>query len=72
MIGADGEENIPHREWLIAFDRVVNEVLGDLVNCLRGDEFIGAKVHLPIEPFPVCALITSIADHLQCLAQLHS
>ena len=26
MHGPDGQENIPHREWLISFDRIFNEV----------------------------------------------
>ena len=44
MIGADGEENISHREWLITFDRVVNEVKVELARLGRADEFIGSKV----------------------------
>ncbi|PIL24470.1 hypothetical protein GSI_14224 [Ganoderma sinense ZZ0214-1] len=44
MIGADGEENVPHREWLIAFDRVVNEVKVALANQGRADEFVGSKI----------------------------
>ena len=44
MIGADGEENVPHREWLIAFDRVISEVKVELAKQGRADEFVGAKV----------------------------
>lgn len=44
MIGADGEENISHREWLITFDRVVNEVKVELARLGRADEFIGSKI----------------------------
>ncbi|KAF8891209.1 hypothetical protein BD779DRAFT_1670856 [Infundibulicybe gibba] len=42
MIGADGQENIPHREWLIMFDRVLEEVKESMKQ--QGhSEFIGAR-----------------------------
>lgn len=44
MVGADGVENIPHREWLVVFDRVVNGVKAELEKQGRQDEFVGAKV----------------------------
>jgi adenosine deaminase CECR1 len=44
MYGVDGQENIPHREWLIAFDRVLKEVKDDFKSMDREDEFIGARV----------------------------
>ena len=44
MYGADGQENIPHREWLLMFDRVINEVKQEMTSQGRGDDFIGAKV----------------------------
>ncbi|CCM05080.1 uncharacterized protein FIBRA_07287 [Fibroporia radiculosa] len=44
MTGPDGEENVPHREWLIAFDAVVNEVKVELRRQGREDEFVGAKI----------------------------
>ncbi|KAM5538028.1 hypothetical protein V8D89_008225 [Ganoderma adspersum] len=44
LIGADGVENVPHREWLIAYDRVVNDVKVDLAKQGRADEFVGSKI----------------------------
>ncbi|KAF8969728.1 hypothetical protein BDZ97DRAFT_1794869 [Flammula alnicola] len=44
MYGADGQENIPHREWLVMFDRVLKEVKEEMVQQGRGNEFIGAKI----------------------------
>ncbi|KAG6814602.1 hypothetical protein H0H92_000131 [Tricholoma furcatifolium] len=44
MVGADGEENIPHREWLLMFDQVLNEVKASLKKEGRGEEFIGVRI----------------------------
>lgn len=44
MVSEDGEDNIPHREWLVVFDRVLNEVKEDMKQQGREDEFIGARV----------------------------
>ena len=44
MYGADGQENVPHREWLATFDRVVNQVKAEMVELDRPNDFIGAKV----------------------------
>lgn len=44
MIGADGKDTVPHREWLVIFDRVVGEVKEEMRRRGRGDEFIGARV----------------------------
>lgn len=44
MFGQNGEENIPHREWLIVFDEVLHEVKDQLRKQGRGDEFFGSKV----------------------------
>jgi hypothetical protein len=44
MVGEDGEDNIPHREWLVVFDRVLNEVKANMKRQGREDEFIGARV----------------------------
>ena len=43
MFGADGEENIPHDQWLAAFDRAVTGVKNELEAQNRGDEFVGAR-----------------------------
>jgi adenosine deaminase CECR1 len=43
MIGADGQENIPHREWLLIFDLVLNEVKAEMSSRGREDEFFGAR-----------------------------
>jgi hypothetical protein len=44
MYGADGQVNVPHREWLVMFDRVINEVKAEMVELDRPNDFIGAKV----------------------------
>ncbi|KAF8163526.1 hypothetical protein B0H34DRAFT_327265 [Crassisporium funariophilum] len=44
MYGADGQENVPHREWLVMFDRVLNEVRGEMAQQGRANEFIGARI----------------------------
>jgi adenosine deaminase CECR1 len=44
MFGADGQENIPHREWLIIFGKVMNEVKDEMKKNGREDEFVGARV----------------------------
>lgn len=43
-MGADGQENIAHRELLRIFDKVVIEVKEQLKQEGREDEFVGAKV----------------------------
>lgn len=49
MTGPDGVENVPHREWLVVFDRVVNEVKAELESQGRQDEFVGAKVIILVQ-----------------------
>lgn len=44
MYGADGQENVPHREWVAMFDRVINQVKLEMVEVGRPNDFIGAKV----------------------------
>lgn len=44
MMNADGEDTAPHREWLVVFDRIVNEVKATMAQQGREDEFIGCKV----------------------------
>ncbi|KAG5654129.1 hypothetical protein H0H81_007181 [Sphagnurus paluster] len=44
MVGEDGQENVPHREWLIMFDRVLNEVKASMKAQGREGEFIGARI----------------------------
>jgi hypothetical protein len=44
MYGADGQENLPHREWLVMFDRVINEVKAEMAQRGRPNDFVGAKV----------------------------
>ncbi|KDR73569.1 hypothetical protein GALMADRAFT_251310 [Galerina marginata CBS 339.88] len=44
MYGADGQDNIPHREWLVMFDRVSNEVKEEMAQQGRAGQFIGARI----------------------------
>ncbi|KAI0053868.1 adenosine deaminase-like growth [Auriscalpium vulgare] len=44
MYGADGEQNVPHRQWLQDFDDVVKDIKADLKSEGRENEFVGAKI----------------------------
>jgi adenosine deaminase CECR1 len=44
MYGPDGQNNVPHREWLIIFDRVLLEVKEEMKQHGRADDFFGARV----------------------------
>ena len=44
MFGEDGQENIPHREWLLVYDSVMQEVKDELKLQGREGEFVGSKV----------------------------
>ena len=44
MYGPDGQNNVPHREWLIIFDRVLLEVKEEMKRNGRADDFFGARV----------------------------
>ncbi|KIY43531.1 adenosine deaminase [Fistulina hepatica ATCC 64428] len=44
MVGPDGQDNIPHREWVAMFDEVQNEVKADMKAKGRDDEFLGARI----------------------------
>ncbi|KAI0748685.1 Metallo-dependent hydrolase [Daedaleopsis nitida] len=66
MIGPDGEENVPHREWLLVFDRVLTEVKEELVQQGRGDDFVGAKIIYSTKRDATCAEIEWYLE--DCLA----
>jgi hypothetical protein len=66
MFGADGQENIPHREWLQIFDNTLNRFKADLKRQGREDEFIGAKVRL-LHP-PSVHFMTLGVDYIQYFA----
>ncbi|GJE96443.1 adenosine deaminase-like protein [Phanerochaete sordida] len=44
MCTADGEETVPHREWLEAFDRILHDVRAELAAQGRADEFVGCRI----------------------------
>ncbi|KAH9928471.1 Metallo-dependent hydrolase [Epithele typhae] len=44
MFGEDGNETVPHREWLIAYDQVLAEFKEELVAQGRAEEWVGSKV----------------------------
>lgn len=44
MYDENGQANVPHREWLLDFDRVLKELKEEMKDQGREDEFIGAKV----------------------------
>jgi adenosine deaminase CECR1 len=58
MVGADGEDNLAHREMLMAFEEVINEIKDELKKRGQENKFIGARVkstHL----HPLCRLLMS-------------
>jgi hypothetical protein len=61
MIGTDGQDNVPHREWIVAFERVLNEIKLELKNEGREDELFGARVSLFSSQFSYTKLFL---DHL--------
>ncbi|RPD64539.1 Metallo-dependent hydrolase [Lentinus tigrinus ALCF2SS1-7] len=44
MVGADGEENVPHRIWFQMYERILNEVKASLAAQGRADEFVGSRI----------------------------
>ncbi|KAF8635817.1 hypothetical protein AX15_000017 [Amanita polypyramis BW_CC] len=44
MVGADGQQNVPHREWLLIFERVLKEIKAELKRQGREGDFVGAKI----------------------------
>ena len=44
MVGADGQQNVPHSDWLRIFERVLNEVKTEMKEQGREGDFVGAKV----------------------------
>ena len=46
MFGADGQENIPHRDWLVAVDEAVKDVQAEMAKQGRANEFLGVKVRV--------------------------
>jgi len=44
MFDADGNQNVPHREWVSDFEQAISEVRRALKEEGREEEFIGAKV----------------------------
>ncbi len=44
MFGADGQENIPHRDWVRIFGEVVQDVKEEMKQQGRENAFFGAKV----------------------------
>ncbi len=44
MFDADGNDTVPHREWLLDFGRAISEVRSTLKEQGREEVFVGAKV----------------------------
>ena len=44
MVGADGQQNVPHSDWLRIFERVLNEVKMEMKEQGWEGDFFGAKV----------------------------
>lgn len=57
MTGADGNDNVTHREMLLAFDEVIQEVKNELKQRGQENKFIGARVshsRLPLSFLFIC------------------
>ncbi|KAJ7709654.1 adenosine deaminase-related growth [Mycena rosella] len=44
MFGEDGQEKVPHHDWLKIFDETLGEFKAELKSQEREDEFIGARI----------------------------
>ena len=64
MYGADGQENVPHREWVAMFDRVINQVKLEMVEVGRPNDFIGAKVSSSFFYQKKCSLFIKDIDYI--------
>jgi len=51
MYNDDGKLDVPHREWLIDFQQILDDVKENLKAQGRQDDFIGAKVCLHTDSF---------------------
>ena len=51
MFGDDGIENVPHRDWLLEFDRVSNEFKEEMRDQGREDDFLGCKARRSLIAF---------------------
>jgi adenosine deaminase CECR1 len=49
MFDANGDETVPHREWLLDFGQAISEVRTMLKKQGREEVFVGAKVGESIE-----------------------
>jgi hypothetical protein len=65
MFDADGNQSVPHREWILDFEQAISEVKAALKEQGRGDEFIGAKVgNLPDSISHGNAVTRVFIDHI--------
>ena len=64
MYDENGQANVPHREWLLDFDRVLKEVKEELKAQGREDEFVGARVRRTKKNLRANSMLTSTLDHL--------
>ncbi|KAH9948004.1 Metallo-dependent hydrolase [Amylocystis lapponica] len=44
MVGADGQNTVPHREWVLIYERVINEIKADMKRQGRENEFVGSRI----------------------------
>lgn len=43
-IGADGQNTVTHRDWVVMFEKILNEIQDDMKIKGRSDEFFGARI----------------------------
>ena len=48
MVGLDGEENVPHSQWVRIFGEVVDEIKQEMKDRGRDDDVGGARVCLQL------------------------
>ena len=71
MYGADGRENVPHREWLVMFDQVINQVKAEMAELGRPNDFIGAKVSFFSPKSVLCAVYQGCRLYTPRFGSLH-
>lgn len=66
MTSAEGKDDVTHRDFMLVFERTINEVKAEMKRQGREDEFIGAKVGayvLTCRPFRLTSLLVDLYHH---------
>jgi adenosine deaminase CECR1 len=69
MAGADGQQNVPHSEWLRIFERVLNEVKTEMKEQGREGDFVGAKVTFFFDELSAIYILSQV---IYCTLRYHT